>query len=277
MVTDPRNLVGRQLGRYRVQAKLGEGGMGVVYDAKDEVLGRHVALKVVSGVLQGDGERRLRFAREARAAAAFTHPNAVAIFDAGEIDGVAFIAMELVEGRSLRSFVGAADVGVADRIRWLADVARALAAAHRLGIIHRDIKPDNVMVRNDGQAKVLDFGVAGFTEPDAGALAATLDVTPARLTTDGVRLGTPLYMAPEQLQGNPLDARADQFSWGVVAYELLSGRLPWKGEAIQIALQNPHRHAAPAAHALPGDPAARRDRDRPRAGEGQGRPLPHDG
>jgi serine/threonine-protein kinase len=160
--------------------------------------------------------------REARAAAAFAHPNVVAVYDVGVDDGSPFIAMELVSGRTLRLSIGDANVSLSQRTRWLVDVARALAAAHRAGIIHRDVKPDNILVTDEGTVKILDFGIAKVSAVELGV------AQPAQtLTAEGMVLGTPQYMAPEQIRSEPLDGRADQFAWGVVAFELLTGRSLW--------------------------------------------------
>jgi serine/threonine-protein kinase len=214
--------------RYTIEAPLGQGGMGTVYRAHDARLGRRVALKVISDG-QADADANARLVREARAAAAFDHPNAVSIFDVGEYEGTPFIVMELVVGRTLRLADGEASVPAATCITQLADVARALAVAHKRGLVHRDIKPENVMVREDGVVKVVDFGIArrqgGSLDPHGETEAPALPT----LTIEGVKLGTPVYMAPEQIRGDALDGRTDQFSWGVVAYELLAGRLPWRG------------------------------------------------
>jgi serine/threonine-protein kinase len=160
---------------------------------------------------------------EARLAAALSHPNAVAVFDVGEHDGLPFLAMEFVAGRLLRDFVGRPGLPVRERVRWLGDVAQALDAAHKVGIVHLDIKPENIMVGTGAVVKVLDFGVARRIAASPGAVASTVD------PRDAARLfaGTPLYMAPEQVQQDAVDGRTDQFSWGVLAYELLAGRLPW--------------------------------------------------
>jgi len=231
-------------GRYRVEGVLGRGGMGRVYRAVDEQLGRAVALKVLAVARDGSvppEEAARRMLREARAAAAFSHPNAVAVFDVGELEGAPFIAMELVRGRSLREAIGDATVGVRERLRWLGDVARALGAAHRAGLVHRDVKPDNVIVGDDGVVKLLDFGIArrlpGPIDPSA---ATARDGT---ITVEGTLVGTPAYMAPEQLRGEKVDGRADQFAWAVTAWELLAGCKPWPAtnaaELIAAVLSKP--------------------------------------
>jgi len=231
--------------RYVVEASLGQGGMGAVYRALDTRLNRRVALKIVLLGEGADTEAKARLLREARAAAALHHPNAVGVHDVGEHEGVPFISMELVSGRTLRAYVGDATVPIAVRIRWLVEVARALDAAHRAGLVHRDVKPDNVMIgAEDGAVKVLDFGIArSIREVDVNAKTA-VGALPT-LTAAGVAIGTPLYMPPEQLRGGDVDARADQFAWGVMAYELLSGVTPWSGARGALAL----------TAAIVGDPA----------------------
>jgi serine/threonine-protein kinase len=231
--------------RYELLRLLGRGGMGYVYCANDTRLQRKVALKLLRlppTDTEGGPERAAsmaRMLREARAAAALEHPNIVTIYDVGELtfggdEPSCFIAMELVEGTPLRDYVGRRDVPLARRIGWLADIARALAFAHGRGIIHRDVKPDNVMIRQDGVAKVLDFGLARR----AVGVASPSDCAFPTLTGEGQVLGTPRYMAPEQMQGAVLDGRADQFSWGVIAYELLAGQSPWGGsDSIQLIAQ----------------------------------------
>jgi len=223
--------------------------MGSVYSARDTLLERNVALKVLSPTAvdpHGSGPDRIasvaRMVREARAAAALEHPNIVSVYDVGELpreeQGApsCFIAMELVEGLSLRECVGDQTIALETRVEWLIVVARAVAFAHARGIIHRDIKPDNVMIRNDGVVKVLDFGLARRAR-DADPVSGS-EVLPT-LTEEGKVLGTPRYMAPEQMRGAVLDGRADQFSWGVVAYEILSGRFPWPAgsDSIQTVAQ----------------------------------------
>ncbi|WP_437909956.1 protein kinase [Sorangium sp. So ce327] len=221
--------------RYTIEAAIGQGGMGCVYRAHDARLGRRVAVKVIAGGAV-DEDAGARLLREARAAAALDHPNAVSIFDVGELEGTPFIVMELVPGRTLRSAISGADAPASTRVAWLSDVARALAAAHRRGLVHRDIKPENVMVRDDGVIKVLDFGIARRAAGDADPNASTEAPALPTLTALGVKLGTPVYMAPEQIRGAELDGRADQFAWGVLAFELLTGRLPWRGAGDMLAV-----------------------------------------
>jgi serine/threonine-protein kinase len=228
-VLDPPLASGDTLDRYRIEELLGAGGMGCVYRAHDPRLQRRIALKVIA-TPSGDpqaAELTARLLREARAAAALDHPHAVVVHDAGEAGGLAFIAMELVTGRTLRQCIGETAIPWPRRVRWLVEIASALAAAHRAGLIHRDVKPENVMIRDDGRAKVLDFGIArrlaGPVDPRAATVQGGIDT----ITLGGIAVGTPLYMAPEQLRSEPLDGRADQFSWGVVAFELLAGERPW--------------------------------------------------
>jgi serine/threonine-protein kinase len=257
---------GTTFGRFLIEGMLGEGGMGTVYQAVDTKLERRVAVKLLSvDPDAGDAARSrgaARLLREARAAAAIDHPNAIAIHDVGEVDDTAYISMELVKGQSLRTYVGDTSVPIATRVRWLTDVARALAAAHAIGVVHRDVKPENVMVRDDGSIKVLDFGIARIAGDDEveRPLASTDDVIDAwrvTLTTCKSFVGTPRYMAPEQLHGERVDGRADQFAWGVMAYELLAGVPPWRGETMSLVtlvgvLESeppPLRDAAPAVSA----------------------------
>lgn len=226
-------------GRYRVEAQIGSGGMGAVYRARDTLLDRRVALKIISSHVGERPDATARLTREARAAAAFEHPNVVTVFDIGEHEGVPFIAMEFVVGRTLRQIIDAgpdSGVDLATRTTMLVDIARALHAAHRRGLVHRDIKPENVIVSDEGVVKVLDFGIARLADRhdavDGGSATQLPAAALPSLTTEGVPLGTPYYMAPEQIQCEPLDGRVDQFAWGVLAYELLSGELPWSGGSL---------------------------------------------
>ena len=240
-----------RLGRYRIDGVLGEGGMGTVYAAFDEQLGRPVALKVVRPDKEAkDAEdARARLVREARAASLLRHPSVVTIFDVGEIDGSTFIAMELVEGTSLRTLVHRSGVPAEAKLAWLLDLAGALAEAHRSGLVHRDVKPENVMIARDGGLKVLDFGIARAATREGNQTGLVT------LTQDGTTMGTPAYMAPEQIRAEKLDGRADQFAWGVVAFELFSGRLPFEAKepfalAVEIATKEPPRLAS-LVEALP--------------------------
>ncbi|HEY2511505.1 MAG TPA: protein kinase [Polyangiaceae bacterium] len=220
---------GDSIDRYLIEAVLGEGGMGRVYRALDPRLGRRVALKVLRVDPEKSAEHTdaaARMVREARAAAAFNHPNVVAIYDVGQVDGAPFIAMELITGETLRA--RAAGATTAQKLEWLIAAARGLGAAHRAGLVHRDVKPDNVMITNDGLVKILDFGIARQVEGgliDASAPTVTPELP--TLTKEGTMIGTLQYMAPEQLQLEPLDGRTDQFAWGVTAFEVLAGALPW--------------------------------------------------
>ncbi len=221
-------LPGETIGKYTLLRDLGEGGMGRVYAARDAALDREVALKVVlpaPGETEGSWrEATARLFREARAAAKLHHPNVVTIFDVGDADGTPYLAMELIRGWTLREAMRDPRIRTKHWLVWLAEIARALAAAHRAGIVHRDIKPENVMIGEDGVLKVLDFGIARRTRSEADPGDPTLPT----LSTAGLPAGTPLYMTPEQISGDEVDGRADQFAWGVVAYELLTGSVPWK-------------------------------------------------
>jgi len=204
---------GQSFDRYRIEAVLGEGGMGAVYRAFDTRLQRVVALKVVRPGPDGSTGGTARVLREARAAAALQHPNAVVIHDVGELDGEAYIAMEYVEGTSLRPWVADRTTPVATKLRALVDVAHVLEAAHQKGIIHRDVKPENVMIKRDGTVKVLDFGIARRVRTEVDPSGPTLDSeTFTTKTGEGVVVGTPAYMAPEQIRNETVDARTDQFS-----------------------------------------------------------------
>jgi hypothetical protein len=218
--TDGHSLVGRQIGPYQVIEEIGRGGMGVVYAAKDERLGRMVALKALPPAFTSDPMRRARLTREARAAAALSHPAIATIFALEETDDALCIVSELVRGRTLREELQDGALPPRPLISTLIDIAAALEAAHGMGIVHRDLKPENVIRRTDGQIKVLDFGLARWEpQPDTPSMT--------RLTEAGVALGTPGYMAPEQLSGGEADARADIFSFGVLAWELATGEHPF--------------------------------------------------
>ncbi len=216
-------MVGTTLGPYRIVAKLGAGGMGAVYSAHDPKLDRLVAIKVLSGEITAHEDRVTRFRAEARTVSALNHPHILVIHDVGELDGQPFIVTELVEGETLRERLGRGPVPVRQAVEIGRQVASALAAAHERGIVHRDIKPDNVMLRPDGYVKVLDFGVAKLAPECSPSDAETMFCT-----VDGAIVGTPQYMSPEQASGQPVDFRSDQFSLGVLLYELITGHSPFR-------------------------------------------------
>jgi serine/threonine protein kinase len=225
---------GDDFDRYRIEQMLGQGGWGEVYRAIDTRLRRKVALKVLKKERAAEAPR---FLREARAAAALDHPNVVSVFDLGEVNGVPYIAMELAEGRLLSEFAGPnAATSVKEKVGWLIDVARGLDASHKAGLLHRDVKPQNVMVTKSGPVKVLDFGLAKPTEQHETLGPET---QPAFMTRAGHVVGTPRYMAPEALRGALCDGRADQYSWGVTAYEVFAGVHPRGGKADPVALIAP--------------------------------------
>ncbi|HEX8409371.1 MAG TPA: protein kinase [Thermoanaerobaculia bacterium] len=214
--------MGTEIGRYRIVSTLGRGGMGEVYDAIDSSLGRHVALKILSADAVADTRRVARFIQEARAASSLNHPHVVAIHEIGEDAGVRFIAMERVDGSTLRRIFADGRLPVSRSLEILAQVADAVAAAHAAGIVHRDLKPENIMVSRDGYAKVLDFGLAKL-QPET-ILKEPDSTTVMRLTDSGTVLGTVGYMSPEQVHGKPADARSDIFSLGCILYEAIAGR-----------------------------------------------------
>jgi len=221
---------GTRLGAYEVVSLLGAGGMGEVYRAKDTRLGRYVAIKVLPEELTTDHRARARFESEARAVAALSHPGILALFDIGEEDGTAFAVTELLEGETLRERIGAGPLPIRRAVEIGIQVARALAAAHAQGVVHRDVKPENLFLTRDGHAKVLDFGIAKVAQPPAAA-GASLRPTWTLRTEPGTVLGTLGYMAPEQARGAPADARSDVFALGATLHEALTGRPAFRGES----------------------------------------------
>jgi len=228
-------MVGTVLKHYLIETELGKGGMGVVYRARDTRLGRLVALKMITPGLVASPERRARLLLEARSAAAVSHPAIAQVYDIDEVDGRLFIAMEYVDGRTVTRLLADGELDLLGAVEIALQVAEGLAKAHDAGILHRDIKSDNIMVTRDGHAKLLDFGLAKLVEPISdeplapGELSRTL--TRGRVQTiPGAVMGTLSYMSPEQARGKELDRRSDIFSLGIVLYEMVTSELPFKGE-----------------------------------------------
>src|SRR5712692_641014 len=238
------SFAGRVLSHYRIEARLGSGGMGIVYRATDLKLGRAVAIKLLSKQFATSEDAKARFLREARAASALDHPNIGAIYELGEQDGELFIVMALYEGETLKQRLEKSPLTVPEAVDALRQVALGLEAAHRAGIVHRDIKPANVLITVAGTIKILDFGLAKLVS-DSQAQA---------MTKAGQTMGTLLYMSPEQLRGEPADKRCDLWSLGVVAYEVVAGVSPFQTESSGATVARILNDQPPSLAAVPGAP-----------------------
>jgi serine/threonine protein kinase len=251
---------------YRIVAKIGAGGMGEVYLAQDTKLDRKVALKILPADLAANKDRMRRFVQEAKAAAALNHPNIAHIYEIGEADGPNFIAMEFVDGKTLREKIHGKKSGLKVLLKQLLQVAEGLAKAHASGIVHRDLKPDNIMITRDGHAKILDFGLAKLIMSEPPAVAGGLNpndnpsasadgsdkaeeptaMMPVQHSSPGVVMGTVGYMSPEQAQAKPVDQRSDIFSFGCLLYEAAAGRRPFAGDSVIDTLHKIIYEPAPA-------------------------------
>ena len=257
-VEEAADLTGRQIGHYQILSRLGEGGMGVVYKARDTLLSRTVALKVLPPELVNDPERKRRFVQEAKAASSLNHPNIVTVYDIVSDEGVDFIVMEYVAGQTLAEILASRRLALDDALKYAVQIASALAAAHGAGVVHRDLKPGNIMVDGQGVVKVVDFGLAKLTARKVlGELsdAQATKTDTALGTEEGVILGTVAYMSPEQAEGKPVDGRSDIFSFGALLYELVTRRRAFQADSslaiLTAILREDPKPASSVARGIP--------------------------
>src|SRR5262245_37295514 len=252
-MNEPSLAANATISHYRILSRIGAGGMGEVYLAQDTKLDRNVALKILPAEVAANPERIRRFVQEAKAAAALNHPNIAHIYEIGDAGGVNFIAMEFIDGQTLRQYIRGEQEGLPKLLRHLQHVAEGLAKAHSAGIVHRDLKPDNIMITRDGHAKILDFGLAKLIEPQqpsntSGEAASELATAiPTQQSTPGIVLGTAGYMSPEQAQGktDQIDHRSDIFSFGCILFEAVTGRRAFDGKDSIETLNKIIREEAP--------------------------------
>src|SRR5512143_2240313 len=238
---------GSRLGPYEIVTPIGAGGMGEVYRARDPRLGRDVAVKVLPASFSKDPDRLRRFEQEARAAGVLNHPNIMAVYDIGTVEGSPYVVSELLEGETLRSRLGGGPLAPRRATEYAVQIAHGLSAAHEKGIVHRDLKPENLFVTEDGHLKILDFGLAKRTEQDR--TDETSAPTESKLTEPGVVMGTVGYMSPEQVRGLPVDYRSDIFSFGAILYELLSGKKAFKRDTAADTMSAILKEEPPASTA----------------------------